>query len=76
MGIKVKATVINWKDRGIVAYSGLGASIIPTKPVWIILMPVLVMDRPWATAKVKTFFFAKSNFLNSFVNWRQPIVLR
>ena len=76
IGIRVKATVINWNDNGIVAYSGLGANRIPTKPVWIILIPVLVIESPWAIAKVKTFFFAKSNLLNSFFNWSQVIVLR
>ena len=67
IGINVKATVINWADKGIVAYSVLGARITPTKPVWIMLIPVLVIDKPCAIASVKTFFLAKSNFNASLV---------
>ena len=70
IGIRVNATVMNWKERGIVAYSGLGAKITPTNPVWIIFIPVLVIDNPWAIASVNTFFFANSNFdFSYFKDW-------
>ena len=61
-GINNNANVKSCSERGSVAYSCFGDRTNPTKPVFIMPMLVVVTDKPWAIAKTKTFFFAKSNF--------------
>ena len=61
-GINNNASVKNCNESGSVAYSCFGDRTNPTKPVFIMPMLVVVTDKPWAIAKTKTFFFAKSNF--------------
>ena len=60
-GINKSANVRNCKERGNVAYSFSGDNKKPTSPVLIIPILVVVTDKPWAIAKINTFFFAKSN---------------
>ena len=64
-GINVIAIVRNWSESGIVAKEGLEARIAPTKPVLIILILVVVTDKPCATERTKIFFFSCSNYLLS-----------
>lgn len=65
-GIKVMAIVRNCSDNGRVAKDGSVANIDPTKPVLIILIFVVVIDKPCATERTKIFFFSCSNYLLSF----------
>ena len=45
-GIRVNAIVKNCKDKGIVAKDGCVARIVPTNPVFIMLIFVVVTERP------------------------------
>ena len=64
-GIKVSAIVRNWIDRGKVAKAELVDKIVPTKPVLIILMLVVVIDNPWAIESISVFLWSICNYLLS-----------
>ena len=55
------AIVRNCSDNGRVALDGSVASIDPTKPVLIMLIFVVVIDKPCATDRIKIFFFSYFN---------------
>ena len=64
-GIKVRAMVRNWSDKGIVAKAEFVDKIVPTKPVFIILILVVVIDKPWAMDRINVFLFSNCNYLLS-----------
>ena len=64
-GIRVIAMVKNCSDNGRVAYDGSFANIDPTKPVLIILIFVVVIDKPCAIERTKIFLLSISNYLLS-----------
>ena len=63
MGIRVMAIVRNCINNGSVAYDWLVANIDPTKPVLIMLILVVVIDKHYAIERTKIFFFSCSNYL-------------
>ena len=64
-GIKLSAIVRNWIDKGKVAKAELADKLVPTNPVFIILILVVVIDKPWAIESINVFLLFNSNYLLS-----------